>query len=396
MDGGWLCFGLNGGLLGGESALVGTAQGTHPALRQCFKDSALLCLIIDVTADSTDPFFRRISSLLMDQFVSILVGGVKHLFGQRAEGLSVEGFVDLFDFRIFMAGTKGHGAVPLIERGNAALADLVGIFHEILWLSAAANAAAGAGHDLHKMVLLSAFLHPPEEGAGIGGAVNHGHLQRQLPNFHLGLPHPIIAPNRAEVKQRLRSALTGEILIGCAQSGLHYPTGVAEDDARTGGLAHQGIVGRILQGVPVNFHSLGPPGQLPRGDDLVGVPYSLHTVVVSGGVQLLPPDFKLFGGAGGQSHMDDLPGVQPHLLGKVGLHRRPLHPDGAFGSGQVRQQFGEINLSEMHPAGTAAGKLGQRPILFRNAADQLAGLLHNGQVCGKVGVQHIVYPQSPE
>ena len=51
MDGGWLCFGLNGGLLGGESALVGTAQGTHPALRQCFKNSALLCLIIDVTAD---------------------------------------------------------------------------------------------------------------------------------------------------------------------------------------------------------------------------------------------------------------------------------------------------------------------------------------------------------
>src|SRR5699024_5268390 len=110
--------------------------------------------IIDIPADSTGPFFHRNSSLLMYESTSVLVGGVKHPFGQLAKRLSIKGCVDLFDFWIIVAGAKCHGTVPLVERGNAALTDLVGIFHQILWLSATTDTTPGTGHDLHKMVLL--------------------------------------------------------------------------------------------------------------------------------------------------------------------------------------------------------------------------------------------------
>lgn len=55
--------------------------------------------------------------------------------------------------------------------------------------------------------------------------------------------------------------------------------------------------------------------------------------------------------------------------------------------------FRGVHLREVHPAGAAAGELGQRPVLLRQAADELAGLLHDGQVRGEVGVQHIVHTQ---
>ena len=84
-------------------------------------------------------------------------------------------------------------------------------------------------------------------------------------------------------------------------------------------------------------------------------------------------------------------GSSPICLGKVGLNRGTLHADGAFGSGEMGQQFRGIDLSKVYPAGTAAGELGKGAILFRDSADQLAGLLYDGQIGGEVGVQHIVH-----
>lgn len=94
--------------------------------------------------------------------------------------------------------------------------------------------------------------------------------------------------------------------------------------------------------------------------------------------------------------MDDLLGIQPHLLGKIRFHRGALHPDRAFGGGQMGQQLRGVDFRKVHPSGAAAGELGQGPILLRDASDQLAGLLHNGQISGKVSVQHIVGAQGPQ
>ena len=182
------------------------------------------------------------------------------------------------------------------------------------------------------MILLSALAHTGEERAGIGGAINDRHLKRQVTDGHLGLPHALVSPDGLQGQQGLRRFLPGEVFVGGAQGGFHYAAGIAEDHAGTGGLAHQGVVGGVLQRVPVHALCLGPAGQLPGGDDLVGVPHALDAVVIGGSVHLLPPDLKFLGGAGRQGHVDDLPGVQPQLSGKVGFHRGALHTDGALGS----------------------------------------------------------------
>ena len=103
----------------------------------------------------------------------------------------------------------------------------------------------------------------------------------------------------------------------------------------------------------------GRPGcwwAVPGGDDLVGVPHFLDAVVVAGGVHLLPPDLEFLGRTRSQSDVDDLPGIQSHLFGKVGLNRGTLHADGAFGSGEMGQQFRGIDLSKVYPAGTSANE----------------------------------------
>ena len=241
------------------------------------------------------------------------------------------------------------------------------------------------------MVLLAAFLHALQEAAGIGGAVHYGHLKGQFADGYLSLTHSIVPAHRVQLQQGLRGALAGEVCVGGAQGGLHHAAGVAEDHAGSRGLAHQGVVGGVLQSGPVDAGGLGPPGQLPGGDDLVGVPHSLDAVVVTGGVHLLPPDLEFLGRTRSQSNVDDLPGIQSHLFGKVGLNRGTLHADGAFGGGEMGQQFRGIDLSKVYPAGTAAGELGKGAVFFRDPADQLAGLLHDSQIGGEVGVQHIVH-----
>ena len=102
---------------------------------------------------------------------------MKHLFRHFAEGMAVKFLVDRFDLRVLVAGAQGHGAVPLIQGRNTALAGLVRVFHDVLGLAAAADAAARAGHDLHKVVLLSAGLHALQEAAGVGGTVNDRHVE---------------------------------------------------------------------------------------------------------------------------------------------------------------------------------------------------------------------------
>lgn len=117
-------------------------------------------------------------------------------FRQLAERLAVKGLVDLPDLGVFVAGAQGHGPVPPVQGFDAAFTGLVRVFRHVLGLSAAADTAARAGHDLHKVVLFSALFHVGEEAAGISGAVNDGYLERQLPDGHLGLPARPHTPGR--------------------------------------------------------------------------------------------------------------------------------------------------------------------------------------------------------
>ena len=55
-----------------------------------------------------------------------------------------------------------------------------------------------------------------------------------------------------------------------------------------------------------------------------------------------------------------------------------------------------IDFRKLDPCRTAAGKLGQRTSSCCYAVDQFAGLLHNGQISSKIGVQNIVHSQGAQ
>ena len=235
-----------------------------------------------------------------------------------------------------------------------------------------------------------------EKTPGISGSIHHGYLQPQFPDLHLRFPHAFISSHRVQLQQRIRRRLARKIGISSAEGRLHHAAGISKDNSRAGGLAHQGIIGGILQGIPINALCLGPPCQLPGGHHLVGIPHSCDTVILRGSMHLLPADFKLFGGTGSQCNMDNALRIQAHLLGKIGFDRRTLHSDGTLCRREMREQFRCIELRKMHPSGTAAGKLGKRSVLLRYPANQLAGFLHNGEVRSKVGIQHIVHTEGPK
>ena len=163
------------------------------------------------------------NGLAFQQAAAIPVAGVPHRLGHLAEGLTVEFLVDLFNLRVLVAGAQLHGDVPPVKGGNALFAGFVRIPHDVLGLTGAADAAAGAGHDLHEMVLPAAFLHTLQEGPGVGSAVNRRNLKRLVADCHLSLPHARVPANRGQVQQALGGAFAGDVGIGGAQGSITPP-----------------------------------------------------------------------------------------------------------------------------------------------------------------------------
>ena len=87
-------------------------------------------------------------------------------------------------------------------------------------------------------------------------------------------------------------------------------------------------------------------------------------------------------------------GIHAQLLGKIALGHGAEHLLGGLGGGQIVDVEGELPLQEPHPAGAAAGEHGPGvAVAVGKAVDELAALLHDGQVGGEVGVEHVVEAQ---
>ena len=60
----------------------------------------------------------------------------------------------------------------------------------------------------------------------------------------------------------------------------------------------------------------------------------------------------------------------------------------------MREHFGIIGFSKLHPRRAAACKLRQGLISCRNATNKLACFLNNGEICCEVGVQNVIGTES--
>ena len=96
----------------------------------------------------------------------------------------------------------------------------------------------------------------------------------------------------------------------------------------------------------------------------------------------------LLGRAGHDRDHVDLRRVEPDLLGVVGLGQHAEHLLRRLGGGEVVDEIVVQLLHEVGPRRAAGGDERQRAALVHEALDELAGLLHDGDVGGEVGVEH--------
>ena len=115
--------------------------------------------------------------------------------------------------------------------------------------------------------------------------------------------------------------------------------------------------------------------------------------------------------AGHDGDDDQVLGLHADLLGVVALGDRAEHLLRALAGARDVQQVREVVLEEVDPARAARGEDRQARLLLRvgvglagplelevllHAADELVALLHDGEVGGEVGVEHLVEPEHAE
>ena len=155
--------------------------------------------------------------------------------------------------------------------------------------------------------------------------------------------------------------------------------------SRTGGNAEDGVkllIGQLIE------HYTRPADhirQLPGGDG------NIH-IGQAHGALALAADLKLLGGAGHHAHHHDVLGVQPRLLGVIGLDQCAEHLLRALAGGKVIHKFGVIVLTELDPAGRAAGDERQGAS-FLQSVQQLGALLHDGHIGGGIHIKYLVEAQ---
>ena len=254
-------------------------------------------------------------------------------------------------------------------------------------LAAAARAAAGTGHDLDKVIRCVAALDSLNELAGFperahdrdAHVARAGDVERRL------LPPVHAAHGGESVRVRI---LARNKEVRRAQRRVHHAAGRAEDDRRAGRGAERAV--ELLLGQVLGFNVIRAHHnvQLARRDAHVDI--GVARVVFHRRQRA----FALFRHARHDRDDEQTLCVDADLFGKVALRHRAEHLLGRLGRGEIVRQFGVLGLHKANPA-RAAGRE-HRPlilILVGEALDKLAAFLHDREVGGKVGVEHIVEAQ---
>ena len=141
-----------------------------------------------------------------DSFASVLFGnmclqgplplvGVEQVVGLlRQGGLQIVP-VEHLNGGVFMGEADGALGVQLVQVGAPVSGEVLAV---VDGLAAAAGAAAGAGHDLHKVVVCLPGAQGVHQLAGAGLAGGHGQTEPGLTDGEGSLPPGLLAPDLLE------------------------------------------------------------------------------------------------------------------------------------------------------------------------------------------------------
>ena len=247
-------------------------------------------------------------------------------------------------------------------------------------LSAAADAAVGAGHDLDEVKLLLAAFNLLDQLVRVAEAVGYRNAELQLARRD-GEGLDALETAHAAFSDGLER-VGGGVVQHAADDGFGHAARDAEDDASTGVIAERAVrlgVGQVLQ---INAGGLDEAGQLVRGEHEVD--QALAVLLELGALGL-----ELLGGAG-----HDRNGVHVlvlELLADQGAH----HLHGAAAGGDLGHQMRVGLFHMLDPAGAAGGEHRELRAGF-DLLQELRALFHDRQVGAEVGVIHHVHAETAQ
>ena len=254
-------------------------------------------------------------------------------------------------------------------------------------LTAAARAAAGTGHDLDKVIADLAPLKGIEQLPRVAESAHHRdlHLARRR-NVEARLLPAVHAAHGGEGVGI--GVLAGHEVVRRAERGVHHAAGRAEHDRRARAAAERGVELLLRQMDGGNVVRAEHNVQLACGDAHIDIG---NAVLAAHGRKRT---LALLCDARHDGHDEQPLGINADLLGKVGLGNGAEHLLRGLRGGKLLCPLGVLRLEEAHPARAAGGEHRPAVVLFvREAFEKFAALLHDGEVGGKVGVEHIVEAQ---
>ncbi len=303
-----------------------------------------------------------------------MIVGVKKMMGHVGQRLAEEVLVERDDVRVLVGFPIGEPFVNLVERFDAFFADFVG---GVIGLSAAADAAAGAGHDLDEVVVAFAFLE----------AVHHlARVEERMADRDLDFSHAEVVgcfldarePAHVVEFQRLR-LFARNFFVNGAERRFHDAARRAEDCAGAGACAERAVKLAFRQVFE------GKADVADQLDEFAGGQHSVH-VAHSVAANFRTRRLEFLRGAGHDGDGKDILDRDARVLRVISLGNRAEHGHRGFRRGKVRQKLRIVLFDEIDPAG-AAGSHHRHDAAVLDAVQQLRAFLHDGEVGAEVRVE---------
>ena len=327
-------------------------------------------------------------------YIDLLVAGVQQvvgLFAALRAGLAAEEVVvERLDLGVEVRHAERRLLVVCVDAGGALGAHLVG---REAGLAAAADASAAARHDLDEVVarldaVLPVFADLVDDLLDVAHLVGDGDVDLRALDVDCRRLDAIHAAHRLEL-DAWRLGLAGDEAVRRPERGLHDAACDAEDRARAGVRAEQLVGGLLGERREVDAGRLDHAGELARRQHDVGV------LIARGLHELVADDLVLLSRAGHDRGDVDLRGIDAFLLGPVGLAESGEHLLRRLRGREVLGEVGGVLLHPVRPR-RAAARQERELAALGEALDELGALLHDRDVGGEVGVEHLVEAEAAQ
>lgn len=312
-----------------------------------------------------------------------VVVGVQEMVGFLAHWFAEIESVEIENVRIFVTEADVHVAVDLPEGGAAVDVEIDAVED---WLTAAANAAAWAGHDFDEIVAGFAALDGVEQLARVAKPADDGNLDaagaRDLEGGFAAFAKLYVAHFFKIVGVWIEA---GDHVVGGAQCGIHNAAGGAENGGSAGGGAERMVEVGVWNFVNENVVGADHAGEFAGGE------HDVDIGIAAGVTHWFEGTFFFFGETWHDGDHADLVRIGADGLRKVAFADGAEHLLWALGGGEVVGHFREVGFQETDPAWTAGGEHWPLVLItMGEALDKFAGFFHDGEIGGKVGVENVV------